>query len=717
MKNNKLLISLAGSSALLPAFAVACNKNEGDNAKTDKWEFANNSKESIRQRFDQTKPREKNDIFVAVTFSRGKPQYNALEAIIKKFNEVHKDTPGFKTVSLDNVGSGYPAGHKYIERNLNSKSRELPNVIFAYNSTASLLAKHNMLLNLEDPTEGGIKVSNNEIFSDLFTKNTKISYKSNPGTWVLPALKSTVSMGINAPVLSYILETMEQNGVKIEWDKYETIKKEGKNDREEIKKIWGNEVGNAKDILKDYKVTNDTFESFKELLKFSTKARQLFENSSKEESDLTIIGIDDIVGSISPMVISQLDNDLEKYFVSEKTTKGTTVADYSGAINDKNEGAKKLRTFYDAYLEALRAKGLKLYGDGAYSSNDGKYHKLAFMIGSSAGYTYSYFGNKTTSADKYDYTNNKGVTRSIVAGIVNKALVVEKELKIKDGKHENTLHKHGFTGELGYDFVAVDAAANEKIDKAIEKFTNNGADKFYLLKINVNEITKKRLINELKEKEADKVLEIGEFKDGKGGQFAMVLVDASLITKTTLNKAQFLEKNELIGVHTPLKFASNNKKVVYSLGPSFVGIHANKEEDTATRLFAKFLTDNTKKYDFTIKDNKKDKEVKSKTVAELLALEAGYVFPVKGFENIDTSQEKNAYIKVAFEVFKDAVKVNDENEYLIFEEYGDVNAEAFRNQLKEGFKRVNNDVWNNAEVKSYEDYVKDPLDGTIKSFK
>ncbi|SYV92993.1 Uncharacterised protein, partial [Mycoplasmopsis synoviae] len=82
-------------------------------------------------------------------------------------------------------------------------------------------------------------------FSPQFTgENTRTSFVVNAGSYILPFLKSGTTLAVNAPVLSYILDKMQENGATLKMSDsdfksfYDDLKAKGAADREAVKELW-----------------------------------------------------------------------------------------------------------------------------------------------------------------------------------------------------------------------------------------------------------------------------------------------------------------------------------------------------------------------------------------------------------------------------------------------------------------------------------------------
>ncbi|WP_324672429.1 P80 family lipoprotein [Mycoplasma sp. 888] len=665
-------------------------------------------------------------ILIGHTFSDGGVQQKALAALVEKYNtEVAPKLKGSLPVGLKRLGSGYSAGKDIVTKGLSSKqTSDFMNLILNYSTVASELARAKMLLSFND----NLRVANTDLsqFSEKFiTSNFQTEYIDLPSTWILPAFKSTTIFSINAPVLSYILDTLVEKGMEVAEDfkeEYNNIKAKGKGDREGVKKIWGDPVSNVESIINKYKGTGNNvkklskaiFNSYAELLDFVAMAQKLFVNSAEKNSTLHVFGVDDYTALYNQALYSALlkeQVDAAKSTGTPLTQKDALKGASAAMIESVSTNAGKLSINYEvlkkqntsAYVKtqeifnktfaAIEAGGLKIYPGGQYSSNDQTKHYMAFSIGSTAGYSHNY-----VSGESSDLINslNKGASVKIdengsslnlsenrrTPGLV--LLSKLKSGKLAFGKHNNAIHsaseKTFPEGKYAnYELQYVDAAEEKAFTNAL---TNEALSKASLILINKDGsdqiIQKAKAQNipvaELKKKNDTRyygilLLDSVDNKSLKSADKALVAkLTAMGYTIKVTTAHELLGEEELISQPVPLKWTSEDPyNVVYLQGPSMIGVHTTEVGDLATKLFVNWLMTSETLYEkFTIQGNNGKDEViaENLTPRDMFQSAMGYILPYKGFEkNTDfpTKGKLNPYLKTAFELFSNVAKSTDKD--------------------------------------------------------
>ena len=665
-------------------------------------EFANDKYASSR--FDQT-----NDgkIKLGVTFTKDKPQWNALAGAIKKYNEVMKDTPGYMPVELVSIGTGYSAGTQQIQSWINSKAKnELPNLVALYNPIAATLAKNGMLLNFRDKDES-ISIKKDSV-SNVF--NSEIENVVNEGLWSIPAMKSTNAAGINAPVLSYILEKMVEKGIKIDssfQSQYNDIKDKGKNDRARVQTLWGNLVANADQLIKDSDIktiSESTFTTFKDLLAFAKLAQQLFENAAKTNPDVHFLGIDDIAGTLNTVAYSSINAKSSDFYATLENRDGDRVVSYNNLKSSDKNISRQMSEIYNSLKDAMAKKSVVLMGAGDYTSNYEKTHNYAMGIGSTAGYSYNFVKdgqttyklNLTNGNDSYSTTMHQ---RDVKFDSAKNAVTF--------GPYKNKVVKS--TENKGkYDWKLENPEADTKWGAEIEKIKSDPTS-YRLLSLDVTSNAED--ISTLDSKFSDVATKIGKIAtDEKGTKFDKVLytikLDNTKAKEESLDNNSTLGESEFFTLQAPTKYIADNKKhVTFGQGPSLIGIHANDAENKATKMFVKWLVETKTKYDFAKSYNNKgvaSAATVSETPVEHVSRIASYIFPVSGFENSPFSTPNKCMMK-AYEMFKKAA--TESSRYTIFEELAGENSDKFRDAFKSTFQAIYNKLKNGSTVGDFQTEV------------
>ncbi|MBT1387969.1 hypothetical protein FCM54_01200 [Mycoplasma bovis] len=695
-KKNKLMIGL--SSTAIPLLAAVSAKCGG----TVNYE-------------DLGKDAKK--ISLGVSFSSGQPQWNTMASLIKYYNEAHKNDKHFLPVELKHLGSGYPEGENTVITELKAKRNEVVNLAFNYGSLASRLASSEMrdlykmdkVLNFED-NDKDISVDLKNINEKFARANSNTENLPNNGTFMIPMWKSIQVMSANAPVLQYIFKTFENKGAKFDdsfkkSSKYKEIMKNGKGDESEVEKLWGEFVDSQTDAVKKLTISSSTFENLDELLTFANIAQKSFKNSATTNSRLHILGVDDVSGLIQSLPYAMINADANDFFIQTGLVKNKTTVNYKKIKDKNNKSVKALSEIYNKFKESLAAKSLTLLAGGEYTSSYQTKHEYAFGIGSTAGYRHNYISDdakkvvftlKDTTVSGEKDTEFKNVINKKTKKGIDQLFVISKG-------HANKVYKSTVDtdklddkekGSLKYSYKSLDSATDSKMDEILKKITNTDKEaidnKQWLLFLREDNQSD---IKTVKEKGAEEVGTVIETKISGASKYKIFFLnDESLLERKELSSTGTLQENELIVFAVPGKWnKSNEKRVIYSQGPSLIGVSRGAKPDRAAKNFAKFLTSLDKiditlsKYDKDMKKTKdsKDKPYKQVTPAQFISDAASYVFPVKGFENTDTSKIKNKYIVHTYKELKEAVTNKN---VVIYEEPAGFHSSSFRESLGSAFK-------------------------------
>lgn len=731
------------------------NQGSTTNTKTY-YEYANNLKSALSNRLDANSI---NTVKVGVNFSKDREQWNAILAVIDRFNSLSNEYKAkkteleakkatgtltdeetaelakiddflkyYKTVELINLGSGgYNAGAQYVNDKLTAKNtNELFSIILNYPVVASNLASKGMLLNFDSENANlSNKLTN---FKSEFTKanNGNTSYVSNPGTWVVPALLSGNVLGVNAPVMSYILETMQEKGATINLSEYEEIKKQGQGDREAVKKLWGNPESVN---LAGYTVDESTFSSAEKLFEFANKAKSLFSISKDRNSNVHVLGIDDAAGFIETLAYSSVGADDDKFLVKVVTKDDTILADYESIKDENSQIGRNMVAIYDALKGAIATGAVVIQADGVYSSTDGKNHKYALNVGSSAGYYQSFVAGKRTTTELSIKLNNKEFVPVKFFKVFEKQEGDKKYVKTDPKYSTNGIYSPDDIPSIvkpkddRYNYYANNDEAKGKLAEYLKKLANHTTqtDDFIVFTVEA----KDKHLSELKklaESKPDTFVYLGQYRTDRNTNSNSALyelfgtikkMDAQTGEIITRGSEAVLNQNELLAFSAPSQWKPTDPHVVYTQGPSLIGIHTNEAVDNATRLFVKFLLSNDQ-YTFSVKgvgQNAASTE-KTGTPMDIVSSSGSYIFPVNGFENQDFSKETNVYLRRAKQDFANVIKQGDK--YHAFAEIGDPNANIFRQQFKTAFINLNNNIVNSADgTFSGSSYKRDIIDSIV----
>ncbi|WP_427909637.1 P68 family surface lipoprotein [Mycoplasmopsis bovis] len=694
-KKNKLMIGL--SSTAIPLLAAVSAKCGG----TVNYE-------------DLGKDAKK--ISLGVSFSSGQPQWNTMASLIKYYNEAHKNDKHFLPVELKHLGSGYPEGENTVITELKAKRNEVVNLAFNYGSLASRLASSEMrdlykmdkVLNLED-NDKDISVDLKNINEKFARANSNTENLPNNGTFMIPMLKSIQVMSANAPVLQYIFKTFENKGAKFDdlfkkSARYQDIMTNGKGDESEVQKLWGEFESSQQDAVKKLTISSSTFENLEELLNFANIAQKSFKNSAAKNSRLHILGVDDVSGLIQSLPYAMINADANDFFIQTGLVKNKTTVNYKKIKDKNNKSVKALSEIYNKFKESLATKSLTLLAGGEYTSSYQTKHEYAFGIGSTAGYRHNFISDETKKVIfTLKGTDVSGEKDKEFKNVIKKTEKGVDQLFVTFKENANKVYKSTVDTDklddeekdsLRYSYKSLDSATDSKMDEILKKITNTDPEasdnKQWLLFLREDNQSD---IKTVKEKGAQEVGTVIETKISGASKYKIFFLnDESLLVRKELSSKGTLQEKELIVFAVPGKWnKSNEKRVIYSQGPSLIGVSRGAKPDRAAKNFAKFLTSLEKiditlsKYDKDMKKTKdsRDKPYKQVTPAQFISDAASYVFPVKGFEKTDTSKIKNKYIVHTYNELKEAVTNKN---VVIYEEPAGFHSSSFRESLGSAFK-------------------------------
>nr|AXP78645.1 variable surface lipoprotein [Mycoplasmopsis bovis] len=695
-KKNKLMIGL--SSTAIPLLAAVSAKCGG----TVNYE-------------DLGKDAKK--ISLGVSFSSGQPQCNTMASLIKYYNEAHKNDKHFLPVELKHLGSGYPEGENTVITELKAKRNEVVNLAFNYGSLASRLASSEMrdlykmdkVLNFED-NDKDISVDLKNINEKFARANSNTENLPNNGTFMIPMLKSIQVMSANAPVLQYIFKTFENKGAKFDDSfkksaRYQDIMTNGKGDESEVQKLCGEFESSQQDAVKKLTISSSTFENLEELLNFANIAQKSFKNSAAKNSRLHILGVDDVSGLIQSLPYAMINADANDFFIQTGLVKNKTTVNYKKIKDKNNKSVKALSEIYNKFKESLATKSLTLLAGGEYTSSYQTKHEYAFGIGSTAGYRHNFISDKTKKVIfTLKGTDVSGEKDKEFKNVIKKTEKGVDQLFVTFKENANKVYKSTVDTDklddeekdsLRYSYKSLDSATDSKMDEILKKITNTDPEAsdnkqclLFLREDNQSDI------KTVKEKGAQEVGTVIETKISGASKYKIFFLnDESLLVRKELSSKGTLQEKELIVFAVPGKCnKSNEKRVIYSQGPSLIGVSRGAKPDRAAKNFAKFLTSLEKiditlsKYDKDMKKTKdsRDKPYKQVTPAQFISDAASYVFPVKGFEKTDTSKIKNKYIVHTYNELKEAVTNKN---VVIYEEPAGFHSSSFRESLGSAFNQ------------------------------
>ena len=284
-------------------------------------------------------------------------------------------------------------------------------------------------------------------------------------------------------------------------------------------------------------------------------------------------------------------------------------------------------------------------------------------------------------------------------------------LKRSGSNYGDKIYNFGYTGsKTKFDLVAKSEQASDKIRKlAKEEQDNKSRGLTFIKKSQFDELQ-----NEINAK-SETISILGEFEKDSQVYVALLLKDriSDIVVNYDGKGADlelwrgFTQEGELFVWETPSKWLkSDQKKVYFAQGPNFIGIHANAKEDLGVKLFARFLSSN-EKYNISGEISGRTFNYSNITPSEFMTRQAGYIAPIKGFEDIDfqNNDELNPAVKLAAEIYKRAI--TNPSEYQLFEEYGDSRTESFRTSIDGAFRGANTAARKGKEIGSYKEAIID----------
>nr|WP_231140180.1 P80 family lipoprotein [Mycoplasmopsis bovis] len=416
------------------------------------------------------------------------------------------------------------------------------------------------------------------------------------------------------------------------------------------------------------------------------------------------MGVDDVSGLIQSLPYAMINADANDFFIQTGLVKNKTTVNYKKIKDKNNKSVKALSEIYNKFKESLATKSLTLLAGGEYTSSYHTKHEYAFGIGSTAGYRHNFISDKTKKVIfTLKGTDVSGEKDKEFKNVIKKTEKGVDQLFVTFKENANKVYKSTVDTDklddeekdsLRYSYKSLDSATDSKMDEILKKITNTDPEasdnKQWLLFLREDNQSD---IKTVKEKGAQEVGTVIETKISGASKYKIFFLnDESLLVRKELSSKGTLQEKELIVFAVPGKWnKSNEKRVIYSQGPSLIGVSRGAKPDRAAKNFAKFLTSLEKiditlsKYDKDMKKTKdsRDKPYKQVTPAQFISDAASYVFPVKGFEKTDTSKIKNKYIVHTYNELKEAVTNKN---VVIYEEPAGFHSSSFRESLGSAFK-------------------------------
>lgn len=535
-----------------------------------------------------------NQIIVRTTWSQSGgnfSKYHILNTLVDVYNKEMKSHNGFMPVKLEHVEGGYGTiASQTITKIKAHDKKTLPNLFTDYPTAAAEILGYEMQLNFEEQsTFNSSNIDANWLANANIIGGNKKKHIINT-----PYSISSDTLSLNKSLMHKFLHDIESSnsGATINDKSTDGIIKQildfnpTASDTSEINRLWGATMSNSS-VFNNYVISNSTFSSFKSVFEFGSKIMSAYGKNSRDSEGLHFLGYD------SPTnLLFSIAKSLSK---SSATTHHPLVSLNDNGFVSYDVFSKELskKTFKDAakiILDAINSGSLWLGTGGAYASDYFKRHKMGLAIGSSAGITYLFSSEATTSKI---VLNNKDVFG--VQAHKNHDVVT---MVLKDG-HLNKIYTNAKASIGSYDFKFKTAAEEAKVSDS----------KFIVAPDKTND---------------------GNFLSSHSG-VPFVVIDshnndhtfyAFDSTSTPVVSNALVNEDEINTYPAIFSATSNsNSKILFTNGPNLVGVHANKLEDMATALFATWLYNSTNTYT----------DLENLSPVNYLISKAEYIVPIKNF--------------------------------------------------------------------------------------
>ncbi|MCR8966843.1 P68 family surface lipoprotein [Mycoplasma zalophidermidis] len=723
MKKNKLLLSIGAiagtASVAAPLLAASCSNDKFD------------------------KSREK--LIFAVTFSRDKEQWNAVDGVIRKYNaevvqpkrkelqakiasakgdekaKLEAELATYMEVELKNIGSGYGAGHTEVVSSMkNNNIKQLPNMTINYSSTIAEIVNYGRKVDVSDKSFGDLAIQRDVFVKKFVDVNDKITGVAEGGHYSLPIMKSTVVFGINGPIYKYVFKTLKNAGYTIDQSLIKDFKVDTNDWNGDVAVIgddshFGKAITSA-EIQKIFteakypgkKIGANVLTEFKTYIKFITDAIKIFEKSkTRDKSTVALLGIDDPSGILNTVLYSKLGaKDSKMPMAVIKSNDGSVKVSFTGIADKNSESYKATKEVYDLVMDAVEAGALKVYGGGAYSSADETNHKVGANFGSTAGYSHNFIdaGDIKPTFKLPNVKTKDGQEVNIGVsdiGTVKSDKNDKKKTSLQFKYGNVVLDSKADTSKEKY-FYQSDAANDSIIDKLNE--LKNKPNSYI---VHIENIDDNKLIIDGMNKLTSEFKNLGELthfeKHGTAEEKKTKYVFYSFVKSVTQSyktndidvnlpsATGSLQKNELITKQTPAKYdETSTVQTAFLQGPNLFVIDNGEAQNKASVRFLNFVLKDKEPKNYG-KHHEKD------TNAAYIASTASYIVPYNGFEKgkeLNYPRSENAYLDVAFKLFTN-------NNITLYEEP----TSKYSNAYREAF---------NSNMKSFAESLRD--NGTRKSF-
>ena len=338
----------------------------------------------------------------------------AWDALNKQVTAYNRTTPrnGYK-IRLLHVENGNVSGTLTSTYQAQDKNK-IANMAIAYPDTLGVVAKYDQQLDLSktNPT-----VDLSSVFNSSFTDINNNIGGLDAGTYLAPVAKSTEFLGVNKPLMGYLLNelgTSSTNNTKVNsyitlWNTLSTTPSGDftANQKADIENFYPKKVGYSA----TNKIDDSIFTDASKMLDFAIEVAKAFDINDNSDSAKKsfVFGIDSATNFIYNYINSKFNGDKSKFLFKKDAKSGYIKyqfndTDVKTAFTDI---WNKLKEGIDA--GALFFKG-QVNGKNEYGSTYFVPNRLAASIGSTAGYNYSVktvptSGNATDIAKAKDKAN------------------------------------------------------------------------------------------------------------------------------------------------------------------------------------------------------------------------------------------------------------------------------------------------------------------------
>ncbi|AHH45537.1 P68 family surface lipoprotein [Mesomycoplasma bovoculi] len=331
-------------------------------------------------------------------------RYDAMLDIAKKWNNLptvkDQENKDFLPIEIEGYTGYYDGMASQITKDISARNAQKGlNLLFNYSGLAATLNKYDMLLNLGSNPDLKKTIENTYV-SDFLKAGNLISGVDPKGIYLIPAVKSGKTLGIDIPLLAYFVDQATKDGsatIKPE-DKafFDGLKK---TDQEFIAKTWGSytKIPLNNGGLEGYQFSKSKLENYKDLFDLASRIKKSFPSSNNDDGISSkgrwLVGVND---SASHWFISSFqvgNSDFKNYIVDF----GPNVKSFDYRVTKKGTPAyENGKQAFDLF-ENLQKDDAVIY-EGNAPKNDSlfevstiqKKHLLPFALMSTTSYNKKY---------------------------------------------------------------------------------------------------------------------------------------------------------------------------------------------------------------------------------------------------------------------------------------------------------------------------------------